>query len=162
MIAEAGLTLWRISNHGDLDGLGGERASGRWHTAARGKRIVYLSGNAATALLEVLANLKGDPRLFPSTYQLVKVGVSGSVSVTAANLPASEAMEDTQAFGDAWLAGMESALLVVPSVPAPESVNYLLNPRHADACRVRVESVRKIAFDKRLFRVGDSASPTDN
>ena len=51
--------LWRISNHCDIQGMGGEKSDGRWHTAKRGKRIVYLSDHPAIALIEVLANLKG-------------------------------------------------------------------------------------------------------
>ncbi|MEA2543931.1 MAG: hypothetical protein QOH35_5297, partial [Acidobacteriaceae bacterium] len=45
--------LWRISNHCDLQGMGGEKTDGRWHTAKRGKRIVYLSDYPALALIEV-------------------------------------------------------------------------------------------------------------
>jgi hypothetical protein len=63
--------LWRISSHGDLTGLGGEKTDGSWHTAARGKRLVYLSEHPALALIEALANLQGDPKLFPDTYQLL-------------------------------------------------------------------------------------------
>ena len=155
-------TLWRISNHGDLEGLGGERSDGRWHTAERSRRIVYLSENAATALIEALANLKGNPALFPESYQLMRVEVASSVSrLTVEDLPGvslvenwRESLAETQAAGNAWLAGMGSALLQVPSAPAPESRNWLLNPLHADARGVRVESVRRIAYDKRLFRVG--------
>jgi RES domain-containing protein len=65
--------LWRISNRCDLEGVGGEKADGRWHTAARGKRIVYLSEHPAVALVEVLANLHTNPKLFPDSYQLIKV-----------------------------------------------------------------------------------------
>ncbi len=72
--------LWRISNHGDLVGLGGERADGRWHSAGRGKRIVYLSEHPALALVEVLANLKGNPRLFPESYQMLRVEVPEGIS----------------------------------------------------------------------------------
>jgi len=78
--------LWRISNHGDLAGLGGEKTSGRWHTAARGKRIVYLSEHPAVALIEALANLKGDPKLFPDTFQLIRISVADSVSREAVNI----------------------------------------------------------------------------
>ena len=56
--------LWRISNRCDLEGVGGEKADGRWHTAARVKRIVYLSEHPAVALLEVLANFHSNQNLF--------------------------------------------------------------------------------------------------
>ncbi len=48
------MVVWPISNHLALDGSGGLRASGRWHS--RGRRIVYCALNPATALLEALAS----------------------------------------------------------------------------------------------------------
>ena len=75
--------LWRISNHCDLQGMGGEKSDGRWHTAQRGKRIVYLSDYPALALIEVLVNLKGNPKLFPDSYQLMKIPVADHVTIGA-------------------------------------------------------------------------------
>ena len=49
--------LWRISNHCDLLGMGGEKSDGGWHTAARGKRVVYLSGYPALAYFNKKAPL---------------------------------------------------------------------------------------------------------
>ena len=69
--------LWRISARRDLEGLGGEKADGRWHTAARGKRIVYLA--------EPDGSLRGgmarfDGRLLsgqaPSVEQLAAIDIS--------------------------------------------------------------------------------------
>ena len=67
--------LWRISNHSNLEGLGAERSDGRWHTAAPGKRIVYLAEHPAVAFIENLANLNGDPSFFPEHFQLLKIAV---------------------------------------------------------------------------------------
>ena len=61
---------------------------------------------------------------------------------------------ETRSVGDEWLAKRTSALLVVPSVPSPESHNCLLNPLHADARKIQVEWCRWIKYDQRLFRVG--------
>jgi RES domain-containing protein len=148
--------LWRISKHNDLEGLGGERTDGRWHTAARGKRIVYLSEHPALALIEVLANLKGNPILFPVTYQLMKIisgdGVStGALATDILSNNWRENLGETRPAGDSWLAGGNSALLAVPSVPSPESLNYLFNPRHADANGLTVEWCKWMTYDKRLF-----------
>jgi RES domain-containing protein len=148
--------LWRVSSHSDLAGLGGEKTDGRWHTAARGKRFVYLSEHPALALIEALANLQGDPKLFPDTYQLIKVTVAGNVSMEtlAANLLSiqwRENLPETRSTGDAWLAKGRSALLAVPSAPSPESLNFLFNPLHGEARRLAVEWHKRIAWDKRLF-----------
>jgi RES domain-containing protein len=150
--------LWRISKHNDLDGLAGEKTDGRWHTAARGKRIVYLSEHPALALIEVLANLKGNPKLFPDTYQIMKVTATDTVPTETLNpkMLASgwrENIHQTRAVGDSWIAKVESALLAVPSAPSPESWNYLFNPLHFDAKDVTIEWCKWIEYDKRLFHI---------
>jgi RES domain-containing protein len=150
--------LWRISNHGDLTGLGGEGTDGRWHTAARGKRIVYLSEHPALALVEALANLKGDPKLFPDSYRLIRISVADGVSshVLVQNILADKWREnllETRSAGDSWLAGGGSALLGVPSGPSPESLNYLFNPRHKDAGGLAIDWHKTIGYDKRLFHI---------
>jgi len=153
------IPAWRISIHSDLNGLGGERGDGRWHTAAQGKRIVYLSEHPAVAVLESLVNLKGNPKFFPSTFQLLKIVISEDVPI--ATLPPGalsdnwrENVEETRLLGNAWLAKKESALLAVPSGPSPESTNYVLNPRHPEAKGVTVEWAKRLKYDKRLFRAG--------
>ena len=152
-------SLWRISNHAELTGLGGERTDGRWHGAIPGKRIVHLSEHPAVALLESLANLNGVPDFLPSHFQLLKILLPDEVVVkelTARQLASVDACDltSTQRIGDAWLATRESALLRVPSIPSPESWNYLLNPLHPDASRLKVDWARQIAYDKRLFHLG--------
>jgi RES domain-containing protein len=153
------IPAWRISIHSDLNGLGGERGDGRWHTARQGKRIVYLSEHPAVAVLESLVNLKGKPDFFPPTYQLLKIGIDEGIPIAA--LPPEalsdnwrENLKDTRSLGDAWLAKKESALLAVPSGPSPESTNYVLNPLHPDANGVTVEWAKRLRYDKRLFRAG--------
>lgn len=150
------MNLWRISDYVGLEGLGAEHRSGRWHTLARGKRIVYLAEHPAVALLENLANLRGDPTLFPDSFRLMKVIADREIRATDL-LPDQLVSTDrqnileTQAMGDQWLASQDSALLRVPSIPSPESWNYLLNPLHPDASSVRIEWDRRVAYDMRLF-----------
>ena len=151
-------SLWRISNHKDLLGVGGEKTDGRWHTAARGKRIVYLSEHPALALVEVLANLKGNPKLFPDIYQLMKVNVSDSVSreVLGPLSVAGDWRENviaTRSAGDSWLAAGNSALLAVASATSPESLNYLFNPLHPDARHLAIEWSKWVGYDRRLFHI---------
>ncbi len=148
------MILWRISNHTDLSGLGGERAHGRWHKAGRGKRIVYLSEHPAVALVETLVNLRGNAALFPERFQLLKVSLPAAVDVAEAEaIKRLESLDETQAVGDKWLASGESAILRVPSVPSPESWNYLLNPLHPKAIGVAIDWSRSIAYDRRLFHL---------
>ena len=152
------MQLWRISNHADLTGLGGERLSGRWHTASPGKRIVYLSEHPALALIENLANLRGNPQFYPSTYQLIRVSASTQYLVEGvdpanfANLDMADTQQ-TQAIGDRWLADRAVALLRVPSAPSPVSSNYLLNPLHSDASSFQIDWAKHVKYDRRLFHL---------
>ncbi len=153
------IALWRISRHTDLAGLGGERADGRWHRAAPGKRIVYLAEHPALSLIETLVHLKGNPALFPSRYSLARIEVEEAVFAAArrlveeagTNLGLPESR--TQQIGDAWLREGATALARVPSFPSPFSTNYLLNPKHPDASRFRVASAHEIEYDPRLLQM---------
>ena len=54
-------------------------------------------------------------------------------------------------WGDAFLRAARMPLARVPSVVAPESWNYLLNPLHPDAKRVHVTRAGRWPWDTRLF-----------
>jgi len=87
-----------------------EKPDGRWHTAARGKRIVYFRRILPWALIEVLANLKGNPKFFPDAYQLMKIKAADGVSTEALApeiLPGGcrDDLTLTKSYGDAWLTG---------------------------------------------------------
>jgi RES domain-containing protein len=102
------MNLWRAGNRNDLAGLGGEKANGRWHKSARGKRIVYFGEHPAVALIEILVSLKGNPELLPDSYQLIKAEASSAVSVSLLNpddLPPDWRynIHKTQMIGDDWL-----------------------------------------------------------
>jgi RES domain-containing protein len=147
-------TLWRISNHADLLGTGGLLAPARWHTA--GRPVVYLAESPSAALLEVLVHLEVDEAHRPATYQLLKVEAAPRIAFEAIEdrtLPPGWSSDEsvTQALGDAWLRASQTALLRVPSAIVPETWNWLLNPRHADATGVRIVQARRDPFDPRLF-----------
>lgn len=152
------MLLWRVGNRNDLSGLGGEKSDARWHTAARGKRIVYFAEHPAVALIEVLVNLEGDPELFPDSFQLIRAEASqgASVSVLNPDILSSDWRDniaETHEIGDQWLRGGRSALLAVPSVPSPESLNYLFNPLHKDAAHVAITWCKRLDYDRRLFHI---------
>ncbi len=63
------MVIWRISRHRDLSGLGGLRASGRWHH--RGQPVVYLSENPASALLEICVHTAAND--IPPEYTLLRI-----------------------------------------------------------------------------------------
>ena len=158
VVPRALLHLWRISEHAELSGLGGEFSSGRWHTAETEKRIVYLTEATATSILEILVNLQAREGLFPSTYQLLGVSTDRPVAIAYperkehSDLPMPEKAE-TQRLGDRWIESQETAIAKVPSMIAPYTWNYLLNPKHPDAAHVKITSQRRLPFDPRLFQI---------
>jgi RES domain-containing protein len=156
---EAGLkTLWRISSYVELSGEGSRTASARWHT--EGRAVVYLAESPAGAIVERLVHLMdmspdGD---LPRVYQLLRISVPAACGIKLLDPPAGINWkmheESTRKIGDAWLASLATPLARVPSVIAPYTWNYLLNPEHPDAKQVQIAEVIKERFDNRLFRFG--------
>ena len=144
------MVLWRINRHLDLNGIGGLRASGRWHNA--GVPIVYLAENPASALLEVcvhtavsdippnftLLEIHG-PDAFPAFAEPKKLPEDWQTNLTA-----------TRKIGTEFLRQGRSALLRVPSAIVPHTFNFLFNPLHPDASRFRIASVATYPFDIRI------------
>ena len=149
-------TLWRISEHVDLEGLGGKKFSSRW--TSLGRRVVYLAESPAGALLEVLVHFSLEDEDIPRPYTLLQVSAPEANAVrfldpqTDPDWRVDE--EVTRRIGDAWIASLETPLARVPSAIMPRTWNYLLNPEHPDAKQVLIAAVIKERFDNRLFRFG--------
>jgi RES domain-containing protein len=149
------MRLYRISNHTNLDGDGGLRASGRWHT--KGRLVVYCAPNPAVAILEILVHLEVDAEDFPTSYQLLTIKVPDDISTTTVGsntLPVHwwRDQPTTRAIGDKWLVAAKTALLAVPCAIAPETSNYLLNPVHPDSGKIRITKIAAYGLDERLRR----------
>jgi RES domain-containing protein len=107
------------------------------------------------AVLEKLVHL--DPDLVPVGQVAMEIEVSDALVEMLPprklprhwrRLPAPAA---TQRLGDAWVAAGTSAVLAVPSVIVPGELNFLINPAHPAAARIRVVARRPFSFDPRLF-----------
>lgn len=149
------LSLWRVSNHATLDGVGGLLASGRWHS--KGRLVLYCSPDPSTALLESLVHFEIDAEDRPERFQALRIEVPETLSrelLDATKLPSDwrENQPATQAVGDAWLASRRSLLLEVPSALVPETWNVLVNPAHREAKRLKIAKVYRHPFDARLVR----------
>ena len=144
------MILWRISRHRDLSGVGGQKASGRWHYA--GRPIVYLTGSPSAALLEVCVHTSAND--VPPEFTLLKIEGPGTnmLVIKPEDLPRDwrTRLEATRDLGNAWLRKNQSVLLQVPSAIVPETANFLFNPMHADAAKFRIADVFLYPFDVRL------------
>lgn len=157
-------TVWRIATDTpayvaeDLSGVGAKNSGGRWNSA--GVAMVYTSQTRALACLETVVHLNAGG--LPLNRYLVEVTIPGALwtnarRTVASSLPvgwdAQPAGRDSIQFGDNWIATGSSALLVVPSVIAPEEFNVLINPLHADSKLITAAKIRKWSYDPRLAKM---------
>ena len=77
----------------------------------------------------------------PSTLLSAATAVDVPEHWNVDNVDWSVGRTPTQAIGDAWLAAGASLLLRVPSVVVPVGWNYVLNPAHPDARRLRTRRI---------------------
>jgi len=146
--------LWRISQYPGLSGIGGTLVSGRWHNA--GPAVIYCAEHPALAMLEALAHMQLGLSSMPTTLKLLAIDVREGAQI--AKLPAlpigwQANQPTTQTIGSAWLAEAGALLLKVPSAVLPESWNYLINPRAAQAgTHLSETQVGPIWLDARLVR----------
>jgi RES domain-containing protein len=149
------MKLWRISNYADLKGQGGLKAGGRWHN--KGAVIVYLAEHPAAAILEILVHFDTSPEELPANFQLLEVDVDNTLQVSqlSKDILPENWIDNTplsKSSGDQWLTSQSTVLLKVPSAITPKSFNYLFNPRHVDANKVKIVSAQRYPFDRRLLR----------
>ena len=147
------MIAWRFSRYETLDGRGGLLASARWHT--RGQEILYCAPNPATAVLELLVHSQVREPAALSRHRFIKLEIPDEVSrdsVDEGLLPTdwSRRVSVTRAWGDRWLRECRTAVLTVRSVLVPETYNLIINPRHADAERIKRATSFPYPLDSRL------------
>jgi len=137
---------------GAFDGEGAREFGGRWNSP--GVAVVYLAESLALAALEVLVHLQNTSPL--PAYSAVPVRFDARLMKTlpTRDLPdqwwASPPPTELRSLGDAWVRGMTSAVLAVPSAVVESERLFLLNPAHPSFARIRRGKPRPFAFDARL------------
>lgn len=155
-------TLWRLAQDwidletgallcaaGDFACAGNDAAAagGRWNSVAR--PVIYLADSLALAQLEKRVHTPMRPprdlvaveAIVPAAAVASAEGVVLPDDWGADNVDWSVGSAASQCIGDDWLARGTSLLLRVPSVVVPVGWNYLLNPAHPDARRVRTRRI---------------------
>jgi len=149
--------VWRITRaaYQALDGEGARLYGGRWNP--EGIEVVYTSAALSLAALEYLVHV--DPEDVPDDLVAMEIEIPDELEaerVELTELPRDwNAVPDHPACverGAAWARAARVPLLRVPSAIVPEEENVLVNPRHPEARRVVVRSVRPFRFDSRLLR----------
>ena len=149
------LVAWRACKrkYDPYDGAGAELVGGRWNSP--GRPVIYAADSFAGALLEILAH-SARPRTLPGPHHAIRLEIPDELieRLEPGDLAGWHLRDSPAArrFGDGWLDGTRSAVLLVPALPSrPVGRAVLVNPRHAAAGRIARGKVFAVPWDERLF-----------
>jgi RES domain-containing protein len=107
----------------------------------------------------VMVHLEIDLEDLPTTYQLLGIDVPDDLAIETLSVSDLEAVSQgwaddptaTRGLLRPWFDQARTAVVSVPSAIVPFTHNYVINPRHNDAARIRVSHVARYPHDLRLF-----------
>ncbi len=150
------MRCWRLTSQARsataFDGEGARRSGGRWNSV--GIPAVYAAEHLPMAALEVLVHVDASDLCIP--FMAIEVEIpdhlveEASLSALPSDWRALPSPPATQAFGDAWLRGVTSLGLVLPSAVIPVYRNVLINPRHPSLSSMTEVRRMPFTFDPRL------------
>ena len=135
-----------------MNGEGAFLHGGRWNPP--GLHAVYLAESRALAALEIIVHAPRE--VWSLDWRIIEVEVPDELiqSASIADLPVGwQGLPSSYAarnFGEVWLNARKALALKLPSVIIPEEHSLMLNPRHADAVKLRVSKPRKFELDPRF------------
>lgn len=136
----------------DLSGEGARLYGGRWNK--KGTPCIYAAESRALALLEYSVNV--DIYEIPRALRLLTIEAAATSihSIDIAALPGNwqvvPAPKQTQEFGNRLLEAKEHLLIKIPSSVVSQEFNYLINPLHPLAGKLKVISSEDFVFDLRI------------
>jgi len=133
--------------HMALDGEGAHLWGGRWNRV--GRPMIYTAASPGLAVLEVLVHLDLPAELLPADFRLLTISIPDDVPIHRLD-PSPTHNDACLAAGEGFLDAGTALGLSVRSIVVPQERNILLNPRHADMGRVRIEANDPFSLDPRL------------
>jgi len=138
-----------------LTGIGASKSKGfRWNS--EDTRLVYTADTRALAMLEVSVHLDISEDL-PDDRYFVEIEIPDDISALEVKLKDLPEKWDskppllvTQIIGDDFVLNNEAAILKVPSCIIPQEHNYLINPLHPDAEKIKIIGQTSLKFDERF------------
>lgn len=147
-------TVYRLTKrrYPVYDGSGAALEGARWNSP--GRLLIYASEHYATAILEKLVH--AGRTLLPGAHHAAAIEIPDDLQLEDFDPRAAgwdtEDSATARAYGDAWHASGRTAVLIVPSLPGqPIERNFIINPGHPDAARIRVMPAFDVVWDGRLF-----------
>lgn len=138
-----------------LSGKGAAMKGARWNSI--GVEMIYTAGNRSLAMAEVAVHFT--LATLPSDYMMITIFIPDNISLLKLNL--SDLPADwntfphpitTQTIGDKFVADNKFCVLQIPSVVTQGDYNLLINPNHSDFANIKIITVEKFPFDKRIFK----------
>lgn len=138
-----------------LTGIGASMSRGyRWNSL--NTKLVYTAESRALATLEVSVHLDLSEDL-PTDRYYMEIEIPDDITlqeVKIEDLPEGWDSKPpaiiTQTIGDDFVHQNEAAVLKVPSSIVPQEYNYLINPNHPDARKIKVIGKIAMHFDSRV------------
>ncbi len=149
------MIVYRLTNGeyiNDLSGAGAKLYGGRWNPI--GLPALYATEHISLAVLEILVHIKS--YRCPLDYHLITIEIPDSANlVTIDQQQLKRNWKDDitygQLIGDEFLLARQSLVLKVPSAIIEQESNFIINPAHPDAGKLKIRSSKKFVFDKRLY-----------
>lgn len=137
-----------------LRGIGAAMSNGfRWNS--KYTHLVYTAESRSLAMLEVSVHLDWSEDL-PTDRFFVEIEIPDDIDIAEispedlpSNWDAKPPSTATQYIGDDFVYQEFAAVLKVPSAIISQEFNFLINPLHPDAKKIKVISSNKMLFDKR-------------
>ncbi len=135
----------------DLSGKGAEIAGGRWNS--KGSSALYTAQSIALCVAEIAVHLPLG--ILPKDYRLVHIEILDIDFYEPKRLPKDwntfPHIHATQKTGDRFLKDKKFLVMKIPSAAVQGEFNYIINPKHPEFSKVKIEKIEKFTFDDRLF-----------
>lgn len=134
--------------------MGAKLHGGRWNS--KGIPLLYTSSSRALAALEVLVHVPASIPMLDFVLVTLELPEDSMEEIRLSTIK--DEMErhgwkaGFAAIGDAWYKKQRSLLLKVPSMVIPDEYNYLVNPAHPKASKIRIREIKVFGFDERLLK----------
>jgi len=137
-------------------GKGAAIKGARWNSV--GVEMIYTAANRSLAMAEVAVHLT--LATLPEDYVMVTIDIPDDIALQkldVKDLPsdwnAFPHPVSTQVIGDRFVSENEYCVLRIPSSVTLGDHNLLINPGHPDFKGIKIRSIEKFPFDKRIFKL---------
>jgi len=138
-----------------LSGKGAAIKGARWNSI--GVEVIYTANNRSLAMAEVAVHFT--LATLPADYMMVTIYIPDDISLMKlreSDLPPDWNMFphpfSTQSIGDQFVSENKYCVLQIPSAVTHGDYNLLINPKHHEFPELKIISVVKFPFDKRIFK----------